>query len=143
MGLSNTAIGFGMIMIFGLAIVSFAIGFGTDNPTGTGVDKDTDYGNLRNSISGDVQSFENEVGASTGALANSTIKSGDTATETGQQFKVSVGSSLNTTKSIFRTSYSKVFGSDTGFGYVLTVVIGLIVLIVGFQILSAWRGGNI
>lgn len=131
-----------MTALFIIAIILFAFNFAVDNEAPVNLQNDTDYVNIKDELTQNLSQFTTDAASSSETLASSTLASGDTATATGGQFKVSFGTSMNMVYSALKGGYKKIFGSDTGFGIFLTALTSLLVYIGALYIYKAWIGSN-
>lgn len=131
-----------MTALFIMAILMFSFNFAIDNNSPINLQNDTDYVIMNTELSQNLSQFTTDSASSSETLASSTLASGDTATATGGQFKVSFGTSMNMVYSALKGGYKKIFGSDTGFGIFLTALTSLLVYLGALYIYKAWIGSN-
>lgn len=142
MGLNKFLISVLMIGLFSIAILTFALNFGSDNQAGVLLSDDDDYVTLNDQLKGNATQFRLDVNTSTDALVDSSLESGDEVTRTGGQFKVGMGTMMSMTYSVLKNSWKKIFGSDNNFEIILVSLISILGLIFINYIIKAWWGKN-
>jgi len=131
-----------LIGLFTIALVSFAINFAEDNGTTISLEDDSDYPSIKDNIEADIDVFYSNANTSSEAMYKSTISSQTEATEGGTAFKVGPSTALSMVQKSIRTAYTKIFGSDSGFGIFLTAFLSLLGFISVLYIYKAWAGRN-
>ena len=131
-----------MVVLFAIAIMTFAINFGTDNDAKILLTNDTQLTTVNTDLSGDVKTFQDNVQTSSDGFAESTASPGDDVSTSGEQFKVSGFTIIGMTTSILTTGYEKIFGQDSGFGLFLTATLGLLSFIFLRYAYKSWWGKN-
>jgi hypothetical protein len=131
-----------MIGLFTIAILGFAINFATDNSSPITITSDSELSNLYTSTGGNLSGFSTGAQSTYGNIINSTISpsaaSGTVATS--GQFAITPANLISVTRNILSVGYSKIFGSDSGFGVFITTFLGLIVFITALLIWKTWAG---
>ena len=141
MGLKDITIALVTIGLFTIAILGFAINFAVDNDAPIDISDDSELSNLNTEVTGNVESMESDAEGTYQSIVGSSIEEGETTVK-GGQFAITPENTLGVTKNIMRTSYRKIFGSDSGFNIFLTSFIGLLLFIVALAIWKAWIGRN-
>lgn len=132
-----------LIGLFVIALITFAINFGYDNDTSINLANDSDFVSIRNSIEGNVSTtFYSDVNISSDAMYESTISTQTEATEGGTSFKVGPATALVVVKDVVKAGFTKIFGSDSGFGILLTALGAILGYISIMYIYKAWAGRN-
>lgn len=132
-----------LIGLFVISIVTFAINFGYDNDTSINLANDSDFINIQNSVKGNVSTtFFSDVNISSEAMYESTISTQIEATEGGTPFKVGPGTALTVVKDVTKAGFTKIFGSDSGFGILFTALGAVLGYISIMYIYKAWAGRN-
>ena len=131
-----------MIGLFSIALITFATNFANDNGATISVGSDSSLNTVKSNSTSNVNEFYSGSSTSYDAFQTSTIETQTQASEGGTQFKVTPTSSLKMFKSSMTAAWDKIFGSDSGFGIILTGVIGLMGVIIALYGWKAWKGGN-
>lgn len=140
MGLIKTTTNFLLLMLFTVAIITFAINFGYDNDTSINLDDDSDFSGLKTNIEEETTTFYSNINTSSQAMAESTISTQTEATEGGTSFKTIPLVIYRQLRNVVSAPFAKIFGSGSGFGILLTILIGIIFLTVAMYIYKAWKG---
>ena len=133
-------VAFVMIALFSICIITFAVNFGIDNDAAVNLNQDGDFTTLNANASSEVQSFYAGSSTAYDAYQSSTISSQTDSSEGGTQFKVTPASSLGMAKTALSAAWEKIFGRGSGFGIILTAIIGLLTFIIGLYAWKAWKG---
>ena len=128
------------IALFVIAIIAFAINFGIDNNATVNLGQDPDFSTLNTSMQNEVEDFYTQSNVSVDAFMKSTISSQTQASEGGTQYKVTTGNSLSMAKNGITNGFTKIFGSDSGFGVILTALISFLTLAGAAFAYKAWVG---
>ena len=131
-----------MSVLFAIAILVFFINFGIDNNSDVLLSDDPTFTGMESSLRANITTFKTDVEDSSGALFNSSVTGEASVTETGEQFKVTVGTALGMSTTMFSSAYKRIFGQDTGFGVFLTAFFSLLVFIAAAYVYKAWVGKN-
>ncbi len=132
-----------LIGLFVIAIITFAINFGYDNDTSVNLANDSDFINIRTNVKGNISTtFYSDVDTSSEAMYKSTISTQTEATEGGTSFKVGPATALTVVKDTTKAGFTKIFGSDSGFGLLLTTLGAILGYISIMYIYKAWAGRN-
>jgi len=129
-------------ILFSIAIIGFAINFGDDNNAAVKLSEDPDFVTINTDLTGNLSTFESDVGSASDSFFEAQLQSDDETTRTGGQFKVGIGSLTTMFGSILKGGYKKIFGSDTGFGIFLTALTSLLLYIGVMYGIKAWWGKN-
>lgn len=131
-----------LIGLFTIALITFAINFASDNDAAVSLADDSDYPGIQASIDSDVTQFYDDANVSITAIGKTTISTQTEATEGGSAFKVGPWTTLRFAQQSFSSAYTKIFGSDSGFGIFLTALIAMLSIIMGFYIYKTLAGRN-
>lgn len=131
-----------MIALFGLALITFAINFAVDNNTRISAGDDDEFTAIKTSVESDINVFYEDANTSTEAIGKTTISTQTEATEGGTAFKVGPWTAIKMARTMLSSSYTKIFGADSGFGFVITAVLGMLGIIMGFYIYKTLAGRN-
>jgi len=140
MGLAKITMALMMVALFSIALVTFAINYGIDNNAQINLGQDDEFVASQSELRSNVEVFYSDVNISNDAFQSSTISSQTEASEGGTQFKVTPTNSLSMFKNALKTSFTKIFGSDSGFGILLTALISIVGFLVGLYAWRAWKG---
>lgn len=132
-----------LIGLFVIAIITFAVNFGYDNDTSINLANDSDFISVQSSLEGNISTtFYSDVNISSDAMHESTISTQTEATEGGTSFKVGAGTALGIAKDAITIGFTKIFGSDSGFGIFLTALGAILGYMSIMYIYKAWAGRN-
>jgi len=129
-----------IIALFTLAIISFAVNFGLDNGTSINLQDDPDFPSTKNNVNDEIDDFYLNINISSDAMAQSTIASQSEATEGGTAFKVSTRNSVSVATKVVKSSFQKIFGSDSQFSILYTAIISILGMMVLLYLYKSWRG---
>lgn len=131
-----------MIALFVIAIVTFSFQFAIDNDTRISLTDDEEFSSLKSNLESDTQTFFVDANTSTKAIGELTISSQTEATEGGTAFKVGPWTAMSMAKTSITSAYTKIFGSDSSFGVILTAFLAMLGIIMGFYIYKTLAGRN-
>ena len=140
MGQINLLISLTLIALFSIALISFAVNFAYDNDTVVNLEDDADFQDINSGMKSDVQQFYQDSNVSGEAMYQSTVNTQTDSTEGGTAFKVGTGSALSMVSRAVWRGYTKIFGSDSGFGIFITALFGIIGFMAFLYIWKSWRG---
>lgn len=129
-----------MMAVFVLAVVVFAIGFGNDNDSYVKLGDDEDFNSLSSAMQKSADDFRDDAKSSADTFFSTTQDQGDQSATSGGQFKIGITTAVSTVVSMLGIGFSKIFGSDTGFGIILTVFTSLLVMMASLYGWKAWKG---
>ena len=129
------------IGLFTIAILSFSGGFADDNGSAININNDPEINTLSSQTTGNVSQFKTESESTTSSIINSTIAPGSTTTTGSGQYGITATSSIGTATNILKIGFSKIFGSEIGFGIFITSFITIIGFISILYIVKLWRAG--
>lgn len=141
MGLKTIIISMGLVILFAIAIISYMIGFASDNNAPVSISDDPSITTYQNSLSDTQSNIITTANESSNVLQEVEIKSGDENVEGGGQFKATPGSLTSSFRTIISTGQKIIFGNDTNFAYFATALFSLLIIILGLYIWKAWKGG--
>ncbi|MBT4175070.1 hypothetical protein HN698_07515 [Candidatus Woesearchaeota archaeon] len=131
-----------MISLFVLAIVGYSLGYAVDNNSVVSVDPDGEFSSLNSSAQSSINSLQVQTNSSSTSFFDAKIEDADTTTVTGGQFKLGLGSLIDTTKSITKTTKKNLFGDNPAFAVVLTALSSFLIYMGVRYIWKTWKGGN-
>lgn len=134
---------FFMIACFVLALIGFAISFEANNDTIGAITGDNRFETANSTISNNLRTLSTTgKDSSITSLDESTLSSGNEATEGGEQFKVTLNDMLNISTSALRNSYGVIFGEDNSFSLFMAAIIAFITITTGYYTYKLWIGKN-
>ena len=142
MGLTKLMGGIMLTVLFSVAILGYMIGFATDNNPVISLADDPELASLQTDSVDDVKQISVETNSSIEALYQSKISASDETTETGGQIKGGVVGAYGSLKTITEVGFKKIFGSDTGFGIVLTGLLAFFGFLMAAYVWKYWAGKN-
>ena len=128
-----------LTLAFSFAIINFTIGYASDNDAVVSVDENLDIVNLEADSKTQVDSFSNAIGGASEAFFVSDM-AGDDVTTAGGQFKVPSQNVFSVIGSLMTTGFKKIFGNDTEFGFIFSILTGFFALISILYIWKTWKG---
>jgi hypothetical protein len=131
-----------MIGLFTLALGSWGIAFGEDNSAPVKIGDDPDFSSFRAQVESNVSQFKDDSETASESYFTSQVNPGDEVTESGQQFKVGIGTATSLASNSLSISFKKVFGQDGQFGLFLTIILGFILFLGIMYGYKAWFGRN-
>ncbi|MAG26665.1 hypothetical protein CMI47_14080 [Candidatus Pacearchaeota archaeon] len=131
-----------MIVLFSIAIISFALNFAIDNNADISLSDDSSFSNLDTSLRNNVSQFNVDANSTGDTFRQSEAKSGDQVTESGGQFKVGIFTLIGMLPAIYSIVKIQIFGGSNSFGIVL-VALSSFLAFVGFRYAyKSWFGRN-
>ncbi len=144
MGLLKFLIGFAFVAIFAIAIVTYSIGFSTDNQADININTEGELSGLKTNIQTDVEAFKGSADTSASIFLEASIAPGDENVEGGGQFKTGPTNILSTTGNILSSTTEVIFGGKgSGFGIITTTILAFLGFIVWAYAWKAWKGGAV
>lgn len=129
-----------MIVLFSIAIISFSIGFASDNNAAMSIADDTDISTLSSSSSSGLSTFKDESEDTYRSISETTVEPGSDVIRSSGSFTVTWSNAFQVFTNILNVGYKKIFGSGGGFGVFLTALLGIIGFIFALYIIKTWRG---
>jgi len=144
MGLNQNLIAFGLVAIFVLAFMNFAINFGTEQSAPINIDDESSVSSITSSIQTNSGSFIVSSNGTMGVIQETTIEE---TSQSGSFGRISIFTDPLTKpfiilKDTFGLIQRNIFGEDNSFGVVfgiIVTIVGLIGLFAGYKLL---KGGN-
>ena len=141
MGQISFSVSLMLIALFSIAIIGFAVNFGSDNDAYVQLSDDPELSDLYTKQRANMSSLREQSESTFTSIVESSIEEGET-TPTGGQFSITPGTLISTIKNIVKVGYVKIFGSGGGFGIFITAFISMLVFISGLYIWKTWVGRN-
>jgi hypothetical protein len=142
MGFVNYSISLLLIAVFIIAMLTFAVNFGTDNNTNVNLGSDEDYNTINTQLKNNLSEFYTGTGVASESFQKSTISSTTDATEGGTQFKVTPWTSLAMVKTSLEAGWNRIFGKYSEFAVVLTALISALTFVMIMYAYAYWRRGG-
>ena len=134
------------IMLFGLfsiAIVSYAIGFASDNDAAISLEDDSDMENLDTTLKSKFGDMSVNINSSSQSFAESDIDTGSETTKTGGFFKSLSSVTITPITTTFGVINNKIFGGKgSEFGVILTALTTFLIIVAGLYVWKSWKGGS-
>ena len=144
MGQNQFIISIVLIVIFTIAFVNFGTQFGIEQGSVIKISDDPNMSRLATSVETDMGTFTTTTNENEDSFAKSSIE--DTSQSgtlvTGSIFKSTPVSPLTSMKRIFGAVYSNIFGGDSDFDIILTIITSLVIVISIALAWKTWKGGN-
>jgi len=128
------------ISIFAIAIISYAVGFASDNSAVVSIDEEYGLTTMGDNIQENLTTFFLDTGNSSESFFRSTITGQEQTTVTGGEFKLSKIPSI--LGNVFSSINKNIFGGSPAFAIVLTVFSSFLVYVGIRYIWKTWKGGN-
>ena len=130
----------GMIMLFTIAILGFAIGFANDNDADVRIDQDANISSMNVFTQSGLDTFKEETSETYASISNSTIESGSDVIKSPGVFTITWLNMIGTLGNIVLVAYGIIFGSGGAFGIFITTFMTIMGILFTFYIIKAWRG---
>jgi hypothetical protein len=132
-----------LIALFAIAVVSFAIGFASDNDAAISIADDDSVSSFVTVIGNDTDDFRSEhLNPASEGFTNSTIETSQETTATGGTFKGSYKTLINSMDTIMNGVRSKLFGGSPAFSIVITALVSFLIFVGIRYVWKTWKGGN-
>jgi len=119
-----------MLGLFAVAIITFAIGFASDNDAAISLADDPELSSFQIDNSGNISDLVDGGAEDTYKSIIDTAISPDAGTaQSVGPFAISWINAKNVVQNIMMVGYTKIFGGGSGYGMFLTALIGLISII--------------
>jgi hypothetical protein len=127
-----------LISLFAIAILSYAENFAYDNDSTINIADDEVFSQGKTRIEGNFSDLRDDSEETYTSILQTTIN-GEVAPSTAP-FSINSKNSLNLAKNVFKLSYQRIFGTDTGFSIFYYSLISFITFILGLFIYKTLRG---
>ncbi len=133
-----------MITVFVIAVVSYGIGFATDNAVAVSLSNNSDFSGLGSDLTDISATGFSEFNASDVGFAESEISAGSESFRTGGVLKeFGKNSTVTGVYRVLSAVQNTIFGGrEGGFGVVFNSLIFVLGIISALYIYKTWRGGN-
>lgn len=143
MGQNSFTISLFLIACFTVAVLGFVTTFAIDNSPAVDIRDDSDLSSLYTSSSDNITDEYSTAAENTYlSIIKSTVEPGSTTTRTSGSFAITPSKVLPATYNILRVGYSKIFGTDSGFGVFLTAFISILGFLMAMYLIKTFIGGN-
>ena len=140
MGLSQLSVSLLLIGLFSIAIIGFGVTFAIDNNSPISITNDTELVTINTQVEENVSNFGDDSEDTYSSILNTTIAPGSDVPQSAAPFAITPLNAIGVVTSILYVSYSKIFGSGTGFGIFLTTFIGILGFVAILFIYKTLRG---
>jgi len=140
MGQIQLVISLTLIGLFSIAIITFGINFAVDNSSPISIADDAELSAMNTQVKNNVSSFQDNAQDTYSSILNTTISPGSDVPQSAAPFAITPLNAIGVVTSILYVSYSKIFGSGTGFGIFLTTFIGILGFVAILFIYKTLRG---
>lgn len=149
MGQNQLLISLGLIMIFGIAMVSFAYNFGVENSAAVRALNDTDqFGNTLSTYKTNVET-QTTIFSTTANSTQESFSKTPTTGETDVGVLVGIGNFISSLTApitglwaMFTLTSKTIFGGDSQFQVIFNVIGGIVVIIAILFVWKTLKGGN-
>jgi len=132
-----------LISLFTLAIMNYAINFGTDNDAVVNLDQETKVSNAKSSVEGEVKNFSVKVVSnSSKSFSENTQDPGDEIIGGGGTFKNLFLNPLAAVRSIFGLANDKIFGGNKALAIIPTALVAFLSVVALMYIYKTIFGKN-
>jgi len=129
-----------LFAIFVIAVLGFSIGYANDNNAVVNLADDPELMQLNVTTTGNISAFRQE--SNTSSLGFFQTEESDITLKTTGQFKVGIGTLLKTAEGVITVGYTKVFGSNSSFGFIFIAFASFLGILVILYIWKTLKGGN-
>lgn len=142
MGAKDTTITFALILIFSIALISFATQFATQNDAAVSLGDDPDIGTYTTSARTDTIAYNTEINGTLTSYEESQIIAGSETLVSGSVFKQKKAGPIGTFFSMIGLVQTKIFGGNNDFTIIFSTITATVLLIGTFFSWKLWKGGN-
>lgn len=142
MGQIKWVSGLVMVIIFSIAVLSYALNFADVNNAPVGLRNDSAFSDLQSALINEAGPSSKNISNASQAFFNSSIEAGSETFVTGGTFKAVGKTFKEVIPSIFTVISKYLFGGNTTFAVILTFIAILFAIIAILYIVKTWKGGN-
>ena len=144
MGFNQYFTSLALMVIFVIALLNFGVGFANDNDTIINLENSDFVGGLADDAATEANLGFSTWNSSAEGFEDSSIaeESQSGTLVTGGVFKDAEKSNKRIVFNVIRNAQAAIFGEDSGFGVIFTVIITLVGTISVLLIWKTWKGGN-
>jgi hypothetical protein len=142
MGQIGMTVSITMAILFTVAILGFAINFAADNNSVVDIADDSIVNSLYSDTKANLSKLETDSNNTYQSIVSSTVESGSSTFRSAGALEITASNLLPTFYNILRVGYSKIFGTDSGFGIFIITFISLLGLIMILYIIKTFIGGS-
>ena len=144
MGQIKYMIRLAFIMIFTLAVVNYGVGFAIDNDAAVSITNESQFDGFSERISNDSTNAREEINSSAFGFGNAELDAQDFAFRTGSTLKQSGRNSsiIATIQTLGVIEDTLLGGKDGGFGVIVNLIVGMLILIGFMYVYKTWIGRN-
>ena len=141
MGTIKFLAGLAFVAVFAIAIISYSIGYSTDNDADININDDPELNSMGSEVKGDLGNLKDSSDTSFNILMDSNIESGDDTVEGGGQFKAGPSNVLSTASNLLNSTTNIIFGGrGSQFSFIPTTILAFLTLMAGLYAWKAWKG---
>jgi uncharacterized protein YpmS len=129
-----------LFSLFTLAIVTYAIGFASDNNAPVDLADEDGFNRYSTEITSNQSQFVNNVNTSSDSFMKSSIEYGNDVMNSGNSFKIILFTMPMMINSALNLAKTYLFGGSAAFGAVLTVISTMLLYIGIRYIYKTWAG---
>lgn len=146
MGLNQMLWTLGAITIFCIAFLNFAVDFGTEQNATINIDSESYINSSQINMQTNAEAFTSAGGANATLDAmerGSIISNAVDAIFNGISiFTTAITRPFLVLRNMFSLITSSIFGEDSSYGIVFNIIVGILVVMIGFLGYKLWKGGN-
>lgn len=141
MGTIKFLSGLAFFAVFAIAIVSYSIGYASDNDAAISISEDPQLNSMGSEMKSDLSNLKESSDTSFNILIESNIKSGDDTVEGGGQFKAGPSNVLSASGNLLNSTTDVLLGGKgSQFSFIPTTILAFLTLIAGLYAWKAWKG---
>lgn len=131
-----------LIAVFSVAVVSYVSNFGDDNNAAIKLSDDSEISTFDTNVKSELASIVGSTNSTSESFSESTIAAGSETMESGGIFK-SITGPVTSVKRVIGLGQSKIFGEDTGFGYVFNSLSAFLIVLLMLYAWKSWKSGSV
>lgn len=130
------------LILFSVAIISFAIGFANDTGAEVSIldDENVDLGSYRASTLGDLDEYDDESADTYESILKSTVEPGSDVIQSSAPLTITYRNALGLAKSIILLPRNAIFGKDSEFNIFFTTFLAFLTFMLALLGYKALKG---
>lgn len=140
MGTLTLIKGLMFIGLFTVAMITFAVNFAEQNDAAISLADDTELTSLSSDTATNIDGLASDTEKTYSSIIPKTVNPGSDVLPSPGPFTITTANSLSVSKNIMEVGYSRIFGTNTGFGVFLTALVSMVGLMLTLYIIKTWRG---
>jgi hypothetical protein len=129
-----------MIVLFTIAVLSFAVNFGIDNNAAVLISDDAGLSGLKTNTISNISTFKEDSEDTYSSIVSTTVEPGSDVVRSSGSFSVTWGNVFGMSKNIIKVGYQKIFGAGGGFGIFMTAFMSILGFMAALYLIKTWRG---